>query len=110
MNEEVLTRSLQKRFPGLCVTEILTSPIGTGQMADSLRVQMQHTGNHSAPATLIAKVPKANEASRAASRMSRVPSIQRDSNRVFGHQQQSGFLNRNLFQLRSNDSCETQPY
>jgi aminoglycoside/choline kinase family phosphotransferase len=71
VNEEVLTRSLQKRFPGLCVTEILTSPIGTGQMADSLRVQMQHTGNHSAPATLIAKIPKANEASRAASRMTR---------------------------------------
>ncbi len=40
-------------------------------MADSLRVQMQHTGNDSAPATLIAKVPKANEASRAASRMTR---------------------------------------
>ena len=71
MNEEVLTRSLQKRFPGLCVTEILTSPIGTGQMADSLRVNLQHSGNDSAPSTLIAKVPKANDASRAASRMTR---------------------------------------
>ena len=71
MNKEVLTRSLQKRFPGLCVTEISTSPIGTGQMADSLRVTMQHNGNDSAPATLIAKVPKANDASRAASRMTR---------------------------------------
>lgn len=40
-------------------------------MADSLRVQMQHTGNDSAPSTLIAKVPKANDASRAASRMTR---------------------------------------
>ena len=71
VNKEVLTRSLQKRFPGLCVTEISTSPIGTGQMADSLRVTMQHNGNDSAPATLIAKVPKANDASRAASRMTR---------------------------------------
>ena len=40
-------------------------------MADSLRVQMQHTGNSLAPKSLIAKVPKANEASRAASRMTR---------------------------------------
>ena len=40
-------------------------------MADSLRVTMQHNGNDSAPATLIAKVPKANDASRAASRLTR---------------------------------------
>jgi aminoglycoside/choline kinase family phosphotransferase len=71
VNEEVLTRSLQERFPGVSVSAFSTSPIGTGQMADSLRVKMQHTGNTSAPKTLIAKVPKANDASRAASRMTR---------------------------------------
>ena len=71
MDEVVLTRSLQERFPGVSVSAFSTSPIGTGQMADSLRVTMQHTGNDSAPATLIAKVPKANDASRAASRMTR---------------------------------------
>ncbi len=71
MDEVVLTRSLQKRFPGIVVSKISTSAIGTGQMADSLRVQMQHTGNDCAPPTLIAKIPRANAASRAASRLSR---------------------------------------
>lgn len=71
MNEVVLTRSLQERFPGIVVSSIAMSAIGTGQMADSLRVHMQHTGNDLAPQTLIAKIPKANPASRAASRMSR---------------------------------------
>ena len=71
MDEVVLTRSLQERFPGLVVSSFSVEAIGTGQMADSLRVQMQHIGNSLAPKSLIAKVPKANEASRAASRMTR---------------------------------------
>jgi len=71
VDEAVLTRSLQKRFPGIVVSKISAIAIGTGQMADSLRVQMQHTGNDSAPPTLIAKIPRANAASRAASRLSR---------------------------------------
>ncbi len=53
------------------VSAFTSSAIGTGQMADSLRVHMQHTGNDAAPETLIAKIPKANDASRAASRLSR---------------------------------------
>jgi aminoglycoside/choline kinase family phosphotransferase len=71
VDEVVLTRSLQERFPGVVVSSFASSAIGTGQMADSLRVQLQHTGNSLVPKTLIAKVPKANEASRAASRMTR---------------------------------------
>ena len=71
MDEVVLTRSLQERFPGIVVSAFSVDAIGTGQMADSLRVQMQHIGNSLAPKSLIAKVPKANEASRAASRMTR---------------------------------------
>jgi len=76
VDEIVLTRSLQERFPGIVVSSCSMSPIGTGQMADSLRVTMQHTGSSSAPKTLIAKVPKANEASRAASRMTRCYEIE----------------------------------
>jgi aminoglycoside/choline kinase family phosphotransferase len=71
VDEVVLTRSLQERFPGIVVSSFSAIAIGTGQMADSLRVQMQHTGNSSAPQTLIAKIPKNNEASRAASRITR---------------------------------------
>ena len=71
MDEAVLTRSLQQRFPGVVVSAFSASAIGTGQMADSLRVHMQHTGNNLAPTTIIAKIPKANESSRAASRLSR---------------------------------------
>ena len=71
MDEVVLTRSLQERFPGLVVSSFSVEAIGTGQMADSLRVQMQHTGNSSAPRTLIAKIPKTNASSRAASRLTR---------------------------------------
>jgi aminoglycoside/choline kinase family phosphotransferase len=71
VDEVVLTRSLQERFPGIVVSSFSASAIGTGQMADSLRVQMQHTGNTLAPNTLIAKIPKVNEASRAASRITR---------------------------------------
>lgn len=71
VDEVVLTRSLQERFPGILVSAFTSSAIGTGQMADSLRVHMQHTGNDAAPETLIAKIPKANDASRAASRLSR---------------------------------------
>jgi aminoglycoside/choline kinase family phosphotransferase len=53
------------------VSSFSANAIGTGQMADSLRVQMQHTGNSSAPQTLIAKIPRNNETSRAASRITR---------------------------------------
>ncbi len=47
------------------ITGIELSPVGTGQMCDSLRLALRFDGPVDAPATMIAKLPAADETSRA---------------------------------------------
>jgi aminoglycoside/choline kinase family phosphotransferase len=50
---------------GATVTAVETRPLGTGQMCDSVRVHLTYDGPTDAPAVLVAKLPAADETSRA---------------------------------------------
>jgi aminoglycoside/choline kinase family phosphotransferase len=53
------------RFPGATVEDLVISPIGTGQMAASYRLELRYaTPSGDAPATVVAKVASTDEASR----------------------------------------------
>lgn len=46
------------------VTEVALTPVGTGQMCDSVRLALAYDGPTGAPATVVAKLPAADETSR----------------------------------------------
>jgi len=50
---------------GVRVTEVRQRPLGTGQMCDSVRLTITYDRATDAPATLVAKLPAADETSRA---------------------------------------------
>lgn len=56
---------------GVAVSAVECSPVGTGQMADSFRLRLQYAARCDGPASVIAKIPSLNEASRGASRLTR---------------------------------------
>jgi len=47
------------------VTEVVQTPVGTGQMCDSLRLSLRYDRSTDFPATVVAKLPAADETSRA---------------------------------------------
>jgi aminoglycoside/choline kinase family phosphotransferase len=47
------------------VTDVVQTPVGTGQMCDSLRLALQYDRTTEAPPTMVAKLPAADETSRA---------------------------------------------
>jgi aminoglycoside/choline kinase family phosphotransferase len=50
---------------GATVTSALLTPVGTGQMCDSVRIELTFDRTNDAPATVIAKLPAADPTSRA---------------------------------------------
>ena len=50
---------------GVAVTAVDQTPVGTGQMCDSVRLRLTYDGPTDGPATVIAKLPAADETSRA---------------------------------------------
>jgi hypothetical protein len=59
------------------VVAVTTEPVGTGQVADTVRLQLTYDDAGTAgPATLVAKVPAADETSRAGARFSRTYEIE----------------------------------
>ena len=50
---------------GASVTAVKTEPLGTGQMCDSVRVRLTYDAPTGAPAVIVAKLPAADETSRA---------------------------------------------
>lgn len=64
LTPEWLTHALHNHLEGTCVTEATTSPLGTGQMCDSVRITVTYDGDTSVPNTLVAKLPAADETSR----------------------------------------------
>ena len=48
------------------VTAVHKSPVGTGQMCDSIRLTLTFSADTDAPSTVVAKIPSANPSSRAA--------------------------------------------
>lgn len=60
-----LTDALQSSGTEAVVTGVEQQPIGTGQMCDSVRLQLEFGRPTDAPSTLVAKLPAADETSRA---------------------------------------------
>lgn len=56
---------------GTEVVALRTEPVGTGQVADTVRLFVDYAESGAGPPTLIAKVPAADEASRAGARIAR---------------------------------------
>lgn len=59
-----LTEVLGGPFDGVTVTDFDATPVGTGQMGDSVRLRLEHDGSDEVPSTVVAKLPAADETSR----------------------------------------------
>jgi hypothetical protein len=66
-----LTAALAGVADGAVVTDVVARPIGTGQVADSLRLTLTWDRPTSAPSSIVAKIPAAAEDSRAAAAATR---------------------------------------
>jgi len=60
------------------VSEVMTQPIGTGQMCDCYRLTLRYDGEVAAPASLVAKLPAADETSRATAKALRLYEVEVD--------------------------------
>ncbi len=70
------TAALAESLGGARVTAVVAEPVGTGQVADTLRLRLTYDPPGAGPATLIAKVPSTEEASRVAARLTRTYEIE----------------------------------
>jgi hypothetical protein len=73
---EFLSTALADRLGNAAVTAVTATPIGTGQVSDSYRLHLTCDGPADVPHTLVAKVPAADPASRAAARAFRTYEIE----------------------------------
>jgi hypothetical protein len=71
-----LTRALAGHLGGTTVTAVELAPVGTGQVSDCFRLRLSYAGPSALPATMIAKVPAADPASRGAARAFRTYEIE----------------------------------
>jgi hypothetical protein len=70
------TDALAGELGGATVTALEITPVGTGQVADTLRLRLSYDRPGAGPASLVAKVPAADETSRSAARMTRTYEIE----------------------------------
>ena len=63
--------ALAPLLDGATVTALATSPVGTGQVADTLRLRLTYDRPDAGPPTLIAKVPSTDDTSRGNARLTR---------------------------------------
>ncbi|MFI0355988.1 phosphotransferase [Actinomadura sp. 9N407] len=71
-----LTEALAPHLDGGKVTSVRAEPVGTGQVSDSLRLHLSYEGPAGLPATMVAKVPAADPASRQAARTIRTYEVE----------------------------------
>jgi len=76
LTAEWLNAALAPRLDGSVVTSLQAVPIGTGQVSDSVRLTLSYSRAAGLPATMIAKVPSADPASRMAARATRTYEIE----------------------------------
>jgi hypothetical protein len=79
LTADFLTAALSDRLGGAAVTEVEAARVGTGQVSDTYRLRLTYGGAGGVgplPATLIAKVPAADPASRGAARAFRTYEIE----------------------------------
>jgi len=70
------TAALAEHLDGARVVECTTSPVGTGQVSDTLRLDLRYDRPDAGPPSLVAKVTAASEASRAAALIARTYEIE----------------------------------
>jgi hypothetical protein len=70
------TQALAPVLGGASVTDVTTAPVGTGQVADTVRIQLGYDSPGAGPPTLVAKVASASAESRAAARATRTYEIE----------------------------------
>ncbi len=73
---EFLTRALAGQPGATPVTAVVATPVGTGQVSDSYRLHLTYDGPAGLRPTMIAKIPAADPASRAAARAFRTYEIE----------------------------------
>jgi aminoglycoside/choline kinase family phosphotransferase len=66
LTPDLLTRMLAPSLDGAAVTDVALDVVGTGQMAECLRLSLSYDRETTAPATLVAKLPSDDDNSRAA--------------------------------------------
>jgi len=71
-----LTAALAEHLGGATVTEVATTSVGTGQVADTYRLALEYDPPGAGSRTLIAKVPSADATSRAAAQLTRTYEIE----------------------------------
>lgn len=76
VTEEWLTSAIGPRFGGAAVTAVERHQIGTGQIADSVRLDLTWDPADAGPASLVAKVTSGSEASRAAAMQTRTYEVE----------------------------------
>lgn len=68
--------ALRPRLGGARVVGARTVPVGTGQVADTVRIHLDYEPPGAGPATLVAKVPSADEVSRAGAAATRTYEVE----------------------------------
>jgi hypothetical protein len=76
LSVEFLTRALAGPLAGAAIVAVRAAPVGTGQVSDTVRLELTYDGPTALPATLIAKVPAADPDSRNAARTFRTYEIE----------------------------------
>jgi Ecdysteroid kinase-like family len=77
LTAEFLSRALAVHLDGAAVVAVESARVGTGQVSDTYRLMLSYSGGgQRQPATLIAKVPAADPASRGAARAFRTYEIE----------------------------------
>jgi aminoglycoside phosphotransferase (APT) family kinase protein len=77
LTPDFLSRALAVHLDGASVAEVEAARVGTGQVSDTYRLTLTYSGgDEHPPATLIAKVPAADPASRGAARAFRTYEIE----------------------------------
>jgi Phosphotransferase enzyme family len=78
--------ALAPRLAGARVVDVRLEPVGTGQVADTVRLHLTYDRPAGGPPTLVAKVPCADATSRAASRATRTYEIEASFYRDLAHE------------------------
>jgi Phosphotransferase enzyme family len=68
--------ALADRLGGAHVTEVRLEPVGTGQVADTVRIHLAYDRRDAGPPTLVAKIPSADETSFEGARATRTYEIE----------------------------------
>jgi len=76
LTAEWCAAALGPGLDGATVTGVRTEAVGTGQVADTVRLYLDYDPPGAGPATLVAKVPAAEEESRAGARLTRTYEIE----------------------------------